>query len=312
MRKWLKDKIAVLLIPLTRSLLGSSAPDAVKNWVYQQMFLRQCEYAIDFEVDTPLGIRWRGNTRDKIDLSIYYFGIWEPELTFFLKKHLRPGDVFLDVGSHVGWYSMIASQLVGPTGKVVCIEASPRNFARLEDHLRINNCTNVRLVHAAAWFERAQLDLFQGQDANSGRTSVKESFSADLKGRKISKPIDAYPLPELLTEDEISRATFIKIDTEGAEREVVRGMTHMLDKLNSNAMIAIEVTPSELAAEGHGIEDFLAPFRNSGFSCCQIENDYDLSRYHRWILDHTVAPLRPLPEHMEEQLDVLISRQPLV
>ncbi len=311
MWKQLKTQLATALIPFSRQVFHRAVPAALKQLVYDQLFARQYLRPFDFEVTSPLGIRWRGNSRDKIDLSIYYFGIWEPELTCFLQRHLRPGDVFIDVGSHAGWYSLLASRLVGETGKVICIDASPQNFRRLEEHMRLNNCRNMRLVHAAVWNERSQLRLFQAQAHNSGRSSVKESFASNIGSDMDGRPIEAYPLPELLRPDEIERAAFIKIDTEGAEKEVVQGMAPLLERFPRRAIVAIEVTPAELEAEGVSVQQFFQPFTSLGYQATHIENDYDVSRYFRWSLDQKLAPLHPLPAQMKEQLDILFSREKL-
>lgn len=74
---------------------------------------------------TEEGIHFRCRLPDFIQMYVYLFGMWEPDLVAFLRRRMRPGDTFIDVGAHIGYVSALASKLVGPRGTVVAIEASP-------------------------------------------------------------------------------------------------------------------------------------------------------------------------------------------
>jgi precorrin-6B methylase 2 len=91
----------------------------------------------------------KGDAKDIIQQYIYYFGVWEPRITGWVSRHLAPGDTFIDVGANIGYYSLLASPLVGKTGTVVAIEASPRTFDDLLFNLELNNVSNVRPVNVA-------------------------------------------------------------------------------------------------------------------------------------------------------------------
>lgn len=71
------------------------------------------------------GVRMSVDTKDIVQRYLYQFGIWEPSLSGWLARTLRPGDVFVDVGANIGYYSLLAARLVGHLGSVVAIEASP-------------------------------------------------------------------------------------------------------------------------------------------------------------------------------------------
>src|ERR1700757_5463861 len=70
---------------------------------------------------TEDGIHIRCRLPDAIPMCLYLFGTWEPDLAAFLRRRLRPGDTFIDVGANVGYMSALASRLVGPHGAVVAI-----------------------------------------------------------------------------------------------------------------------------------------------------------------------------------------------
>src|SRR6476619_7171728 len=77
------------------------------------------------ETRTERGGRIFVSGQDVIQRYIYSFGVWEPALTNFVKTRLRAGDTFIDVGANIGYYALLASGLVGASGTVVSIEASP-------------------------------------------------------------------------------------------------------------------------------------------------------------------------------------------
>ena len=73
--------------------------------------------------------------------------LWDAAEVAFLVRNLRPGDVFLDIGAHVGFLSLIASRLVGSSGSVLAIEANPVSFEWLEHNLRLNGVRNVTALN---------------------------------------------------------------------------------------------------------------------------------------------------------------------
>jgi hypothetical protein len=126
----------------------------------------------DFEVETRFGSRMRGNTRDFIQRHIYYFGLWERNLTDFLAQRLRPGDVFIDVGANIGYFSLQAAKLVGSTGSVIAIEASPSIYGWLTANLALNDTRNVRTVNLAVSDRSSMLRLYMGPADNIGGTTL--------------------------------------------------------------------------------------------------------------------------------------------
>src|ERR1700742_4360825 len=111
---------------------------------------------------TEDGIHFRSRLPDGIQTFVYLFGTWEPDLTAFLRRRLRPGDTFIDVGANVGYMSALASRLVGPHGAVVAIEPAPIASAVLQETVAMNDLTNTRRVTAAVSDRDDELPLFVG------------------------------------------------------------------------------------------------------------------------------------------------------
>lgn len=83
------------------------------------------------------------DTRDFIQRRVFYFNIYEPNLTYYILSRVRSGDHVVDVGANVGYMTLLLSSIVGEIGKVVAIEASPSTFSLLSRNLELNNTQNV-------------------------------------------------------------------------------------------------------------------------------------------------------------------------
>lgn len=156
----------------------------------------------------------------------------EPEikLTRFLVEHLNSGDIFFDVGAHYGFYSMLASELVGETGQVHVFEPTPCTYKALSKNL--NNKKNVVLNRKAAWSNNGKI-LFTdfGENFSAQNTFMKETILPEVNLSKGKKRIEVTTIR--LDSYVASFSThfspnFIKIDVEGAESFVVDGMPEIL------------------------------------------------------------------------------------
>jgi FkbM family methyltransferase len=159
---------------------------------------------------------------------------------------LRPGDCVWDVGANVGHYTAAFALRVGSSGHVVAFEPSPINFARLTAHL--TGFDNVTPLCLALGSMSGQLPFEQGADELGATSHISERPRSDmaeepLAGRPASVSLaagDAVPgdapflVPvergqELVTSGRVRKPTFIKIDTEGHELEVLHGLGELLD-----------------------------------------------------------------------------------
>jgi FkbM family methyltransferase len=258
----------------------------------------------DFVAATRFGCQIAGNTRDIIGQYIYYFGVWEPHLTRWISQRLAPGDTFIDVGANVGYYSLLASRLVGESGTVVAIEASPRIFRALKDNLVRNRVQNVRAVNVAVSDRQGVSRLFQGPDSNCGLTTIVEEESSK-NDCQFECEVNTAPLSDLLTPQDIQHARLIKIDVEGAEWPVVVGLAPLLHCGRPDLEVVVEVSPQRLAHHGKRSEDLLKVFQEAGFQAYRLENDYSAASY--------LAPqIEKVPERIEnpieQETDILFSR----
>jgi FkbM family methyltransferase len=238
--------------------------------------------------ETAAGARFAVDTQDLIQRYLYLFGVWEPRMTQWLQRRLGPGDTFIDVGANIGYFSVLASQLVGPSGRVVAIEASQAFNTRLRQNARLNDCRNIRALHTAVSDKRRTLTFVLASSANMGANSI-----VPYDGPAESTfEIEAYPLPEVLRPEEIAGARVIKVDVEGAEGSVVRGMAPLLDQLRPDAEITVEVTPDRMQQLGDSVGELLDTMRGAGFHVYRLANEYAASSYPSALHGPAAVPVR--------------------
>ena len=184
----------------------------------QHNFLAQAAGLPDaVEVETNAGVLWC-HPDDQITASLQEHGFWEIHLVRLLEKRLRPGMAFLDVGANIGYFTVMASRLVGPSGHVVAVEAEPGNTALLRANLWRHGCSNVTVLSIAAWSTFAHPTM-NVRDGNRGGSRVTDGVS-DHELR-----VPAAPLDELLHE----RFDLMKLDAEGSEHVILDGAQRLLE-----------------------------------------------------------------------------------
>ncbi len=288
------------LTPVARAWIRYSPISFGKTWLWERFRWRNR----DFVCKTKFGMRVTGSTQDQIQRYLYYFGIWEPNITHWITSSLKPGDYFIDVGANIGYYSLLASKLTGDNGKVVAVEAAPWIHALLNKQISLNKLRNVRTVSAAAAETRGILKVFAGASDNIGSTTTVLSR---LSAEKPAAEVPAIPMNEILTEEEISRARIIKIDVEGAELSVLRGLAPILGRLRPDCEILMEVSENITPETQKVTNEIFSIMRRHGFSPFVVENDYSSKSYLR--RDRIKRPLALASDRIESQIDVLFSKE---
>ena len=157
----------------------------------------------------------------------------------------KEGDTVVDVGAHMGRYTITSSKSVGASGKVIAVEAHPYNFRILQHNLRLNKLKNVSALNWAVYSEKARLKLYL-PDEDLGYTMhhslmtnyLVSKYSKEIERRYIE--VEADTLDNLLKIRGINEVNWIKIDVEGAEYEVLRGAKEILST-NKRISILVEV-----------------------------------------------------------------------
>src|ERR687892_2333506 len=148
-------------------------------------------------------------------------------------EYFRPkeGDVVVDIGAHIGRYTIISSKRVGANGKVVAIEADPGNFEMLNRNIKLNKLANVIPLNYAVYSKETKIKLYlPGEE--SGYTIYNTIMSNRARNEEKFVEVNANTLDYLLQSKGIKeeQVNWIKIDVEGAEFEVLKGATNVLSK----------------------------------------------------------------------------------
>jgi FkbM family methyltransferase len=169
------------------------------------------------------GMRWVVGSGD----HGYWLGSYELEFQKIFAGKIQPGDIVLDVGAHVGYYTLLAARCSGPSGHIHSFEPLPRNVAFLKRHIQINKLTNVTFHQIAVSDRSGSVHFGGGVSSSTGRITL----SGDLE-------VEAASLDDLLNTGEINSPSLMKIDVEGAEASVLRGGKQLLNEFRPDIFLA--------------------------------------------------------------------------
>lgn len=166
-------------------------------------------------------------------------GIIEPPLTRYFMRTLLPGQRVVDVGAHVGYFSVLAGYLVGETGKVIAIEADPALAVYLADNLSLNYMRAWCRVEAkAAYSENGDVSFYTAgrYPGNSSIHRHSEEYKQHYDGISFGSEIDAARLDTMLADD--LPVDLLKLDIEGGEYHALLGLGDLLcrDKIHAVVM----------------------------------------------------------------------------
>lgn len=181
--------------------------------------------------------------------SYIFFDLEDP-----VENILKPsaGEVVIDIGAHQGRYSMLVAKFVGKDGRVLALEPHPGNFKILKMNIELNRLSNIIPIRIAAYSSGTTLKLFESTSSPWHSVSPELSLALGAK-TKGAIEVRGTTVDDLLKELNLKEVDWVKIDVEGAEYEVLRGMTNTLEE-NSLSLI-IEV---HTARSGKLVQDYLS------------------------------------------------------
>ncbi len=218
-------------------------------------------------------------------------GSYEPEVSAALRARLGPGATFVDVGANIGWFSILAASLVGPTGRVVAVEPNPDNVALLLRSAEDNGFGNIA-AHCVALAEEPGVVALETDGSNGRVIPVDRPPPAPVRASYV---VAAQPLDELLRLAGADHVDVMKIDVEGAEPMAVRGASHMLQR--DHPVLVSEFYPLALDSAPWGsAQGYLDLLRSLGYRLQVIGTDGDQP-------DATIFELAAAPGH--DHVDLL-------
>ena len=252
--------------PITREVLKLSVqghlPPIHRHWFFQSL-------ARDVFQDQGFPMWGSSNRlyipRDLHPVYLEYFNFLdhEPLTRSVIASLLRPGSVFVDVGANIGYYSLLASSKVGPKGRVHSVECSPDTFLLLENNVKKNNLRNVDLYPVAASNVRGELTL----NVSAIGLSLFELHS---NWSKVARSAGTVTVPAMPVDELVhSRVDVAKIDAEGADLDVLKGMSRILSE-SQNISIIVEWAPPLLEQSGKDPFELPRYLQNLGFQIVSV------------------------------------------
>jgi FkbM family methyltransferase len=212
--------------------------------------------------------------RDRIQ-RLMWGGAYEPHVKRCLKALLRPGDIFVDVGSHIGFFSLLAASLVGSKGHVYAFEANSDLFEKLKS----NAVEYPWIVPSlrAVWSKSGTVSFSNPEQA--GETGWGKLTAVRNEG--IVSSVEAISLDEWHESVGYQPIRAIKIDAEGSEPFILEGAQRIIEK--TRPILIIELNDQLLAEVGRPREGIVAGLRDKGYKIFSmgingIDEPFDLNK----------------------------------
>jgi len=233
------------------------------SWTSHQLVPSDTLLWVQIQQGLAQGLWIRVNPRTGHDVQ---HGIGEPAVQQALQQHARTGMTFYDLGSNIGFFSLIAARLVGPSGGVVSFEADPEIAARLRENLARNNFAHAVVEQKAVWSEPttvsfARVDSRVSPDRGLGHVSTENSSAENtiqVEAVSLDQYVALHPPPD-----------FLKCDVEGAEVAVFQGAQQLLQK--NRPILLVEMHSSKNHCS------LVAKFTQLGYLCHDLDENHVLA-----------------------------------
>ncbi len=185
---------------------------------------------------------------------------YEKDTTDLFKNIVKPGMAIVDVGAHIGYFTRLFAERVGPEGRVFAFEPDPYNFSLLQSNTA--GYPNVTIINAAVSDAAGTIDFYEIEDSTGCHTTLP----TDAPAKKLS--VRAVKLDEFVREKNVS-VDIIKMDIEGGEPKALAGMDTILTGGRPLSMV-LELNPEALGRGGTTPEGVIASLRQKGFAAYGI------------------------------------------
>ena len=230
--------------PLARSLVGGPRRRRTFAWINAHL-LDGLDNTI--QRGPAAGLRFHGGKAG------YLLGASEPAVQAALVDHLNPGDVIYDVGANVGYMSVLAARLVGPAGRVECFEPLPANIDVLRRNLESNDFANFAIHEVAVSDHDGHVRMSLGDGLRMGNGQIVQTTDQAT----IEVPV------QRLDGLRLRAPQLVKVDVEGVELAVLRGMAETLAAHRPTIIVEL-----------HGVDDkaVAAFLRTAGYEPTQLDD----------------------------------------
>jgi FkbM family methyltransferase len=202
-----------------------------------------------------------------ISSQIAQTGEWEPFETELIQCFLRPGDVFVDIGANIGWYTIVAASIVGVNGHVYAFEPARDNFELAVRNLILNGLQNVTLEQMAIT-DRAGTDLLYLSTENLGDHRL---FPSDEERSSQAVPVTSL---RKYFEGKSTPIRMLKVDAQGSEARIFEGLPDDFVRKRDVAAILLEYWPFALEQSGSSAKALIRRLAALNLHCYIIHEGF--------------------------------------
>ncbi len=189
-----------------------------------------------------------------------YFGNYQPIISEIIKKYLKKGDTFIDVGASIGYFSAVAAGYVGESGQVHSFEPAQEYYQKIDALSKMNSQYNI-VANQLALGEKEELSkiYIEGPSDIGNNTFFPDLFGADIKNDKFVQ-VPVHRLDSYIKEKGLNNIKLIKIDVEGFEFPVLKGLSGYFAECSKAGLcppIICEIVPSAYPYSGCKLQDLL-------------------------------------------------------
>ena len=214
---------------------------------------KRITHLLTIPVEPRIYERIQGDLTMRLDLSSYferwiYLNTYDVVTIQLLRRLLRPGDAYVDAGTNLGLFALVASRAVGERGRVYAFEPAPATLDRLHENLRLSSATNVQVLAKGCWHESNLAELHEFKNSHHGEVSMRPISDKSVHRSVVIETVridETVPAP----------VRVLKADVEGAEWPALRGAEkllehrqppHLIVELNRKTCSAFGYDPMEL------------------------------------------------------------------
>lgn len=204
---------------------------------------------------------------------IYYQGFSEPDTAQFIQKILKPGMTFVDIGAHIGEYTLLSAEILGDSGHIYAFEPQPKIYSLLESNIKVNHLKKISIESCALSNQEGnvQFTIFSEPSVSSIKTDLPNSSEQNYRiTNTIQVPtitLDSY------FESLENQIDLIKLDVEGAELMVFQGANKYLELSEVTAPIWLfEFSPRNYKDFGYDAKDLFSLLESYGYMIYEYNN----------------------------------------
>ena len=187
------------------------------------------------------GLKYKGNLNNNIDANVFFYGAFEKPLLFFLRDTLNalitetPKAIFMDIGANIGHHSIFLSKFAS---QVLAFEPYPKVNMQFKQQIAHNNISNIQIFEIGLSDRRETLNYYAPTGNNEGIGSFDESSIG--KGNTSFGQLELHEGDQVIESDSWKNIKLIKIDVEGFEKKVIKGLTRTIEE--ERPVIVCEIT----------------------------------------------------------------------